>query len=244
MITKHCQKSSYLKLLLRRYFLLSTRRYSKSTEKEKWDAVPVNEVQRFIVDCMKSVGTKADHAASLGDNLTAADHRGHYSHGLNRLGNMPFYCQFNYKRKHVSVINFTLKSNKLQVKRTFITASRSSSTRRMKDMVAFDLILWLNYLKNQKMNHDQWNGGLMHPQKVLTLYLRRKKKSFRLPVCAETSPSQTFFWLLSIGKFSKLPWPIIESWFRVLTEGHFLRLTCRNREAEFKKLGRNFVIMG
>ena len=24
-------------------------------------------------------------------------------------------------------------------------------------------------------------------------------------VCAETSPSQTFFWLLSIKKFSKLP---------------------------------------
>ena len=37
---------------------------------------------------------------------------------------------------------------------------------------------------------------------------------------------------------------MIESWFRILMDGHFLRLACRNREAEFQKLGRNFVIMG
>lgn len=34
---------------------------------------------------MLSVGTEADHAAQLADNLIVADQRGHYSHGLNRL---------------------------------------------------------------------------------------------------------------------------------------------------------------
>lgn len=44
------------------------------------------EVKRYATDCMVSVGVKKDHAAALADVLVAADHRGHYSHGLNRLG--------------------------------------------------------------------------------------------------------------------------------------------------------------
>ncbi|XP_067678012.1 uncharacterized oxidoreductase YjmC-like [Haliotis asinina] len=52
---------------------------------DSWPAVPVKEVQRFIEDCMRTVGTRADHATSLANNLVTADHRGHYSHGLNRL---------------------------------------------------------------------------------------------------------------------------------------------------------------
>ena len=51
-----------------------------------WGAVSNGEVKRFIEDCMTSVGTRRDHAESLADNLVTADYRGHYSHGLNRLG--------------------------------------------------------------------------------------------------------------------------------------------------------------
>jgi LDH2 family malate/lactate/ureidoglycolate dehydrogenase len=34
-----------------------------------------------------AVGTKDDHAKSLASCLIAGDARGHFSHGLNRLGN-------------------------------------------------------------------------------------------------------------------------------------------------------------
>lgn len=37
---------------------------------------------------MTQTGTKKEHAAELADVLVAADYRGHYSHGLNRLGNI------------------------------------------------------------------------------------------------------------------------------------------------------------
>lgn len=39
-----------------------------------------------MVDCMTAVGTPEAHASALADVLVAADCRGHYSHGLNRLG--------------------------------------------------------------------------------------------------------------------------------------------------------------
>ena len=48
--------------------------------------VPVAEVKRYATDCMVSLGVKTDHASALADVLVAADYRGHYSHGLNRLG--------------------------------------------------------------------------------------------------------------------------------------------------------------
>ena len=38
-----------------------------------------------MVDCMKEVGTPVDKAVMLAANLTEADYRGHFSHGLNRL---------------------------------------------------------------------------------------------------------------------------------------------------------------
>ncbi|XP_056272339.1 uncharacterized oxidoreductase YjmC-like [Pseudoliparis swirei] len=43
------------------------------------------EVQGFIERCMTSVGTQAHHARSLAEVLVEGDHRGHYSHGLNRM---------------------------------------------------------------------------------------------------------------------------------------------------------------
>ncbi|KAG0713906.1 malate dehydrogenase [Chionoecetes opilio] len=45
----------------------------------------VKEVHRYMVDCMTAVGTPKGHAAALADVLVAADCRGHFSHGLNRL---------------------------------------------------------------------------------------------------------------------------------------------------------------
>ncbi|XP_008195569.2 uncharacterized oxidoreductase YjmC [Tribolium castaneum] len=47
--------------------------------------VPLTDAHRFISDCMVAVGTPKKYADILADNLTAADYRGHYSHGMNRL---------------------------------------------------------------------------------------------------------------------------------------------------------------
>lgn len=49
--------------------------------------IGLRECRRFIVECMGVVGTPAALADQLAELLTAADYRGHYSHGLNRLGN-------------------------------------------------------------------------------------------------------------------------------------------------------------
>ena len=49
--------------------------------------IPENEVKRYMIDCMTSVGTAEENAAHLADALVAGDKRGHFSHGLNRLGN-------------------------------------------------------------------------------------------------------------------------------------------------------------
>jgi len=49
--------------------------------------VPKSEVTSFIERCMVAAGTRPSHAKALADNLMMADYRGHFSHGLNRLGN-------------------------------------------------------------------------------------------------------------------------------------------------------------
>lgn len=45
----------------------------------------MDEVKRFIVDCLTRVGAPENHASAMADVLAEADRRGHYSHGLNRL---------------------------------------------------------------------------------------------------------------------------------------------------------------
>lgn len=49
-------------------------------------------MHRFMVDCMTCDKVKASksHADQLADVLIAGDYRGHYSHGLNRLGTCDF----------------------------------------------------------------------------------------------------------------------------------------------------------
>jgi LDH2 family malate/lactate/ureidoglycolate dehydrogenase len=55
-------------------------------QQDQEQVVPVTEMHTFVVRCMIAVGTPQHHATALADLLTAADLRGHYSHGLNRLG--------------------------------------------------------------------------------------------------------------------------------------------------------------
>ncbi|XP_074534138.1 putative oxidoreductase YjmC [Halichoeres trimaculatus] len=50
-----------------------------------WCLIRKEEVQSFIERCMTAVGTKQHHACSLAKVLVEGDHRGHYSHGLNRM---------------------------------------------------------------------------------------------------------------------------------------------------------------
>lgn len=55
--------------------------------------VPEQELHDFVVRCMEAVGTNTEHADVLADLLVAADTRGHYSHGLNRLGKIRWVLQ-------------------------------------------------------------------------------------------------------------------------------------------------------
>ena len=56
-----------------------------STEQQNF-IIKVDDAKNFVKDSMIAVGTKASHAQALADLLVLADQRGHYSHGLNRLG--------------------------------------------------------------------------------------------------------------------------------------------------------------
>ncbi|CAG5115409.1 unnamed protein product [Candidula unifasciata] len=47
--------------------------------------VPVEKLRDFVFRCMQKAGAKADQAEVMAELLVAADHRGHYSHGLNRI---------------------------------------------------------------------------------------------------------------------------------------------------------------
>lgn len=47
--------------------------------------IPMAEVKRFIVEVLETAGAPKSKAGTLADTLVAADYRGHYSHGLNRL---------------------------------------------------------------------------------------------------------------------------------------------------------------
>lgn len=48
--------------------------------------IPNDEVHRFVIRCMGTVGLKVKHSTVLADLITSADYRGHASHGLNKLG--------------------------------------------------------------------------------------------------------------------------------------------------------------
>ncbi|XP_069681975.1 uncharacterized oxidoreductase YjmC-like [Periplaneta americana] len=48
--------------------------------------VSLKEATRFMTDAFKKVGTKEDYAMQMAQILVMADYKGHFSHGLNRLG--------------------------------------------------------------------------------------------------------------------------------------------------------------
>ena len=48
--------------------------------------VPPEEFHAFVVRAMGAVGITEGDACALADLLVSADYRGHYTHGLNRLG--------------------------------------------------------------------------------------------------------------------------------------------------------------
>ena len=48
--------------------------------------ISLNEMRSFITRAMVAVGTDPSHALTLADVLVMGDYRGHFSHGLNRLG--------------------------------------------------------------------------------------------------------------------------------------------------------------
>ncbi|KAK6188463.1 hypothetical protein SNE40_004632 [Patella caerulea] len=80
--------SRNVKIILRKindHILLKGCHRNVSEVSNAWDRVPLKDVQRFIEECMVKVGTSPKHAKYLATNLVAADYRGHYSHGLNRL---------------------------------------------------------------------------------------------------------------------------------------------------------------
>ena len=52
---------------------------------DKPKLVKVEESRRFMIDCFKAVNVPQDHAEQQADLLVAADYRGHFSHGMNRL---------------------------------------------------------------------------------------------------------------------------------------------------------------
>lgn len=45
----------------------------------------MEEIQRFITDCLVAAGSAPPHAKLMADLLYTADYRGHFSHGMNRL---------------------------------------------------------------------------------------------------------------------------------------------------------------
>jgi 5-carboxymethyl-2-hydroxymuconate isomerase len=53
---------------------------------QEYKIVERSEVEEFIQRCMTKVGTSNEHAQQLAKVLSTGDLRGHFSHGLNRLG--------------------------------------------------------------------------------------------------------------------------------------------------------------
>ncbi|CEF64785.1 Malate/L-lactate dehydrogenase family-containing protein [Strongyloides ratti] len=87
------KKRMQTNLIIRRYkntvasklVSLETILKTKKLDFKDYQVSPIKDVKRYIVDCMKSVGTDTDHAKMLADVLVKGDNRGHYSHGINRL---------------------------------------------------------------------------------------------------------------------------------------------------------------
>ena len=58
--------------------------------------VPVAEVESFVERCMRAVGTHQHHCKALAEVLCAADVRGHFTHGLHRLGKLILQSMYRF----------------------------------------------------------------------------------------------------------------------------------------------------
>ncbi|CAL1542127.1 unnamed protein product [Lymnaea stagnalis] len=62
---------------------------ASNTEKEKDELeqiiVPLESLRGFAVRCLENVGARPEHAEVMAELIVSADHRGHYSHGINRI---------------------------------------------------------------------------------------------------------------------------------------------------------------
>ncbi|KAF4518323.1 hypothetical protein B566_EDAN009111 [Ephemera danica] len=76
---------STMSLVQRSFRVQSVLKSYMSTASTTHNIIPVAEVTRYGVDCMRAVNVPLEHASMLAEVLVAADYRGHYSHGLNRL---------------------------------------------------------------------------------------------------------------------------------------------------------------
>lgn len=72
--------------ILKPQFVSSVRRLTDSASERQYRLVEVGVVSDFIERCLLASGALQSHAASLASVLVHADIRGHYSHGINRLG--------------------------------------------------------------------------------------------------------------------------------------------------------------
>ena len=63
----------------------------KELEAAQWDCVEEGEMRSFIQRVLCKVGARPTHADVVADVLLAADARGVYSHGLNKLGELEHF---------------------------------------------------------------------------------------------------------------------------------------------------------
>ena len=90
---------------LRQSFVSSLRRFSVETgSPAEYQLTEVGEVGDFIRRCLVAVGAAETHAASLAATLVHADVRGHFSHGLNRLGEY----LYEHAMKNINTIFFSI----------------------------------------------------------------------------------------------------------------------------------------
>ena len=69
-------------------FKLTRHRKQKYCTNDSKTFVAIPEIKAFIQRCMTAAGTREKHGEQLAEVLVAADYRGHFSHGLNRLGRL------------------------------------------------------------------------------------------------------------------------------------------------------------
>ena len=77
--------------------------------------VAADEITDFVQRCMEAVVAAGPHAASLAHVLLTADTRGHYSHGLNKLGtqrraslaSQPYFSLFHRKYREIRLARET-----------------------------------------------------------------------------------------------------------------------------------------